>query len=575
MSYIGRMDQQVKVRGYRVELGEIEAAIMQHSTVKQCAVLVREDDATGKRLVAYVVYTEGGSVSVAEMREHLRAKLPEYMIPSTFMGLSHLPMTANGKLDRKALPAPGIEQSATEEDQARTPVEEILCSIWADVLKVEGVGRQQDFFELGGHSLLATQVISRVREAFDVEVGLKALFESPTVAGLAEAVERERGAGRRVEESPIVAVSRERELPLSFAQLRLWFIHQLEPDSPAYNVLRAVHLRGELNISALTQGLWEIARRHEVLRTRFEVRDGEPVQIISEPCEVDLPVRDISNVVEGEREKLGHQIAEREAARPFDLGQGPVWRAALIRMGAEEHVLLLSLHHVASDGWSTGVLVKEFCELYEAHRRGVIAALSELPVQYADFAVWQRERLKDGVINEQLHYWVKHLEAAPELLRLPYDKKRPKVQSFAGGTHAFTLDEKLTSRATDLCRAEGVTLFMPLLAAWQTLLYRYSGQEDICVGTPIANRNRAETEGLIGFFINTLVMRVDLRGNPPFREVLKRVRRVALDAYANQDVPFEKIVEELQPERSLSRAPLFHVWFTLGNVPMSEFKMAD
>ena len=475
-----------------------------------------------------------------------------------------MPMTANGKLDRKALPAPGIEQSATEEDQARTPVEEILCSIWADVLKVEGVGRQQDFFDLGGHSLLATQVVSRVREAFDVEVPLKALFERPTVAGLAEAVERERREGRRADAPPIVAVSRDRELPLSFAQQRLWFIHQLEPDSAAYNIPHAVRLLGRLQVAALAEALGQIALRHEVLRTRIEQREGRPHQVIDEAGVVELRLWDVSRLGETGREQQAREVARREGARAFDLERGPVWRAAVVKLSEEDHVLMLNIHHIASDGWSTGVLVREFTSLYEQYISGRQAALAELEVQYADYAVWQREWLQGEVLQEQIDYWRNQLEDA-SVLELPTDRPRPAVATHRGAAVPFTLSAELTQQLRQVSRQHGVTIFMTLLAAFQVVLSRYSRQDDVVVGTDVANRNRVETESLIGFFINQLVLRTDLSANPTFERLLASVRETTLGAYAHQDVPFEKLVEELQPERDLGRSPLFQVKLVLQN----------
>ena len=566
IEFLGRIDHQVKVRGYRIELGEIEAALLSHTEVHEALAVAREDGKGGQALVGYLVLREGAELDVRQLHGFLKERLPEYMVPSAFVSLDNFPLTPNGKLDRKALPAPSIEQAATDIDEARSPVEEILCSIWADVLRAESVATRQNFFELGGHSLLATQVISRVREAFNVEVPLRALFESPTVAGIAEVIEREKSAGRIVEAPPIVAVSRDRELPLSFAQQRLWFIHQLEPDSPAYNLPFALRLKGDLDVSALSRSLADIVARHEVLRTRFEMRRGVPVQVIDRPAQVELPVWDVSALQESDRRREARRVVSQGVERPFDLGRGPMWRAGVVRLTADEHILVVNIHHVISDDWSMGVLVKEFTALYEGYRGGRRAELPPLAIQYADYAVWQREWLQGEVLDTRLEYWKKQLDGVA-VLEMPTDRPRPAVAGYKGAREDFHLSAELGEKLRQTSRREGVSLFMSLLAGFQVLLARYSGQPDIAVGTAIAGRNRREIEGLIGLFVNTLVMRVGLGGNLTVRELLSRVRETTLGAYMHQDVPFDKIVEELRPGRSLSHQPLFQVMFTLQNVP--------
>ncbi len=573
IEYLGRRDYQAKVRGYRIEPGEIEAVLGAHEGVRQCAVMVKEDEGGDKRLVAYVVNGEGAP-SEAELRRYLRGRLPDYMVPAAFMELSELPLTPNGKLDRKALPEPATGEGAEKAARHRTPVEEILSGIFAEILRREKVGVEDNFFELGGHSLLATQVISRVREILQTELPLRALFESPTVAGLAEAVERERSAGRRIDAPAIEVVSRERVLPLSYAQQRLWFIQQLEPESAAYNIPSAVRLIGSINLALLRQSLGEIARRHEVLRTRFESRDGHPVQVIDEPVEMVLPICDISHLAAGDGEQRAGEIARQMAQRPFDLERGPVWKAMLVKLNPQDHLLVINMHHVASDGWSTEVMVKEFTALYEGYQQGRSAVLPELEVQYADFAIWQREWLRGEPLEEQLSYWRRQLAGAP-VLELLIDRARPAMTSHRGTKSPFTLSAELSQELKVICRRQGATLFMTLLAAFQTLLHRYTGMTDIVVGTPIANRNRVETEGLIGFFVNMLALRTDLSGKPPFVEVLKRVRGVTLDAFAHQDLPFDKLVEELHPERRLEQTPLFRIALVLQNVPQSSFELPD
>ena len=479
-------------------------------------------------------------------------------------GSRELPLTANGKVDRRALPAP--EGIGVEEYQApRTQTEELLSGLWASVLRVPSVGVHDNFFELGGHSLLATQLASRVRETFGVELPLRELFTRPTVAGLAEHVEAALRGGMRVMVPALVPVSRDQELPLSHAQERLWFLDQLGPGSVAYIVPAAVRLKGWLDVEALQRTLDEVVRRHEVLRTRFIAVDGEPVQVIAPPSRLELPVIDLSELPEEEREAEAHQLAAAEAQRPFDLSVGPLLRVQLLRLREEDHVVLFTMHHIITDGWSTGILVREVAALYEAYIKGHESPLPELEIQYADYAVWQREWLQGEVLEQQLSYWRQQLGEELPVLQLPTDKPRPPVQSYRGRSLGFSLPAELTAELKKLSNAESVTLYMTLLTAFKILLWRYSGQSDVVVGTPIAGRNQLATEGLIGLFVNTLVLRTNLSGDPSFRELLERMREVTLGAYAHQDLPFEKLVEELQPERDMSRSPLFQVVFALHN----------
>jgi amino acid adenylation domain-containing protein len=576
LEFVGRADGQVKVRGYRIELGEVEAALRELEGVSECVVVAREEGVGDKRLVAYVVGVEGKSVEAAGLRRGLRERLPEYMTPSAFVELERLPLTLNGKVDKRALPEPEPEvESGGEYVAPRTPAEEVLCGIWAEVLGVERVGVEDDFFEMGGHSLLATQVVSRVREAFGVEVGLREMFERPRVEGLARAVEEARREGAGLAAPGMARVSRGGELPLSFAQQRLWFLSELEPGSAFYNVPTAVRLSGSLDVAALGRAIQKVVTRHEVLRTRFEVVDGRPIQVIEDVGSVPLKVEDLSGLEEEEREQAAKRLAGEEARRPFDLRRGPLLRVKLLRLAEDEHVVLLTMHHIISDGWSQGVLVKEFASLYSAYREGREPELPELPIQYADFAVWQRGWLQGEVLEKQLGYWREHLSGAPAVLEMPTSRPRGAMQTYRGARESFILSEELSEKLRRLSRREGATLFMTLLAAWKTLLARYSGQEDIVVGTPIANRNRAETESLIGFFVNTLVLRNNLAGTQSFRELLKQVRETTLGAYTHQDLPFEKLVEELQPERSLSHSPLFQVMFVLQNASRGQLELPE
>ncbi len=572
IEYLGRFDHQVKVRGYRIELGEIEAVLAQQEGVGEGAVVVREDEPGDKRLVGYVAAAEGRQLSAAELRERLQKVLPDYMVPSAFVLLDELPKTASGKVNRLALPAPEVGRDALAEKFAapRTPIEELLARIWGEVLKIENVGINDDFFALGGHSLLATQLASRVRESFAVDLPLRALFERPTVAGLAQRVEAAMRAGQGATVQPLVPVARVGDVPLSFAQQRLWFIHKLEPSSSAYNLPVAVRLSGRLNVAALERTLSEIVGRHESLRTSFRMGEGQPVQIIAPHVELSLPVKDLTHLPEDERMKEARELASADARLPFDLERGPLYRLALLRLGEEEHVLLFTMHHIVSDGWSMGVLVREVAELYRAFAEGEPSPLPPLPIQYADFAHWQRTHLAGEVLETHWQYWKRQLGGTLPVLELPTDRPRAAVQSFGGASETLSLPASLAEGLNTLARREGVTLFMLLLAAFKATLHRYTGQTDIIVGSPIANRNRIETEGLIGFFVNTLALRTDLSGDPSFLELLKRVRTAALEAYAHQDMPFEQLVEQLQPDRSMNRHPLFQVMFQLGNAPMSE-----
>jgi amino acid adenylation domain-containing protein len=573
LEFLGRIDHQVKLRGFRIELGEIEAMLTQHPTVQQAVVTLKREQADNEQLVAYVVPSESETIALEPLREYLKSKLPEYMVPALFVELEALPLTVNGKVDRKALPAlEGSELStAIEYVPPKTPTEELLAQLWSEVLNKEQIGIRDNFFELGGHSLLATQLISRVREVFKVELPLRALFEQPTIGGLAQALQRgERAA------SPIVPAERdEQRLPLSFAQQRLWFLAQLEGPSATYNMPMALRLTGDLDIAALPHCLAKIVQRHEVLRTHFAVVDGVGVQIIASHLEVFLPLIDLQELSEPIRQIELQRLLIQEAQQPFDLSTGPLLRLTLLCLAPEEHVLMLTMHHIVSDGWSMGVLVQEVAALYQAYITDMPVTLPRLPIQYADFAHWQRQWLQGEVLQAHVDYWKEQLVGVPPLLELPTDHPRPAIQSFQGSRLSFGIPAALTQKLQKLSHQHGVTLFMTLLGAYSILLSRYSGQQDIVIGSPIANRNRGETENLIGFFVNMLALRIDLGDNPSFEQLLERVRQVALGAYAHQDLPFEQLVEELQPERSLSRSPLFQVAFALQNAPMDALQLPE
>jgi amino acid adenylation domain-containing protein len=573
IEFLGRSDDQVKIRGFRIELGEIERTLEQHPAVRQAIVLVREDELGEKRLVAYVAAEAEVRPTANELHDFLKDKLPQHMVPAVFVMLEAFPLTANGKVDRRALPAPDGGRAELGEAfvACRTSTEELLAEIWGQVLGVNQIGVYDNFFRLGGHSLLATQVVSRVREAFQLEIPLRRLFEAPTIAGLAETIEACRGA--QLQAPPIVPIPRDGELPLSFAQQRLWFIDQLERGNSVYNFPAAVRLKGALNLVALKQSLNEIVKRHEVLRTTFAIVEGRPVQVIAPHLMLTLPIVDLRELPETERETEVQRLATNEARRPFDLAEGPLVRATVLRLDENEHVGLLTMHHIVSDGWSIGILIREVAILYEAFSSGRPTLLPELPIQYADFAHWQQHWLEGEVLENQLTYWKQQLGGAPPLLELPADHPRPRVQTFRGAHQSLTLPKNINDGLKALSRQQGVTLFMTLLAAFKILLHSYTSQNDLIIGTPIANRNRLEIEGLIGFFVNTIVLRTNLSGDPSFLELLRRVREVCLGAYAHQDLPFERLVEELHLARNLSRNPLFQVMFVLQNARLDTWEL--
>ncbi|GAB1537494.1 hypothetical protein NUACC21_01380 [Scytonema sp. NUACC21] len=465
-------------------------------------------------------------------------------------------------VDRKALPDPDRQSQVSQDFVApRTPIEEMLASIWASLLQLDRVGIHDNFFTLGGHSLLATQLMSRVQSTFAVELPLRSLFELPTVAALAESIATAQQSQQSQQTPPIVRVPRQLKMPVSFAQQRLWFLQQFEPESGFYNIPVAVRFQGQPNIIALEHSLNHIISRHEALRTNFIQVDGQPMQVIASSTPLSLTVVDLQQLDTTEGEITCQQLIAVEAVRPFDLATDLLVRASLFQLQPTEHVLLLVMHHIVSDAWSMGVLVRELATVYQAICNELPIALPELPIQYADFAVWQQQWLQGEVLAKQMEYWQQQLAGAPSLLELPTERSRPAIQTYTGATKRFLLSPQLSEKLVVLSQKQEVTLFMTLLAAFQTLLYRYTGQTDICVGTPIANRNRKETEELIGVFVNTLVLRSNLSGNPSFGDLLSRVREVALGAYAHQDLPFEQLVEQLQPERSLSYTPQVWLYF--------------
>ncbi|MEH2037877.1 amino acid adenylation domain-containing protein [Nostoc sp.] len=574
IEFIGRSDYQVKIRGFRIELTEIEAVLSQHPSVKEAVIVAPDLELGQKYLAAYVVPSQESPYQVDELRSYLRTKLPDYMLPSSFVMLTALPLTPSGKIDRQALPAPDQARPTAKSFVApRTPVEEVLVGIWSEILGIKQVSIHDNFFDLGGHSLLATQLVSQVREAFQVELRLRSLFETPTIAGLAELIETAIRSGQNSATMLINQVKREGELPLSFAQQRLWFLNQMEPDNPFYNISRAVLLKGSLNVAALEQSINEIVRRHEVLRTSFTDVEGRAVQEIASALNIKLLIIDLGKLSPEEQEVEIWRLASSQARQAFNLTEDALLRTSLLRLQEEEHVLVFTIHHIVADGWSAGVIVREVAALYESFSSGKPSSLPDLTIQYADFAIWQRQWLQTEVQLSQMAYWKQQLGGKLPVLQLPTDRPRPAIQTFRGRKQSWQIPKVLTEALKSLSRREAVTLFMTLLAAFKTLLYRYTNQADILIGSPIANRNRSEIEPLIGFFVNTLVLRTDLSSNPSFKELLRRVREVTLDAYAHQDLPFEQLVEELQPERNLSHTPLFQVMLILQNAPMEVLKL--
>ncbi len=574
IDFLGRFDHQVKIRGFRIELGEIEAVLGEQAGVEQVLVVARETPA-GLRLAAYVVSAAPTAPTAAELRQLARLKLPEYMVPPDYVFLAELPLNANSKVDRKALPEPQ-KRSAKDGDftAPRTPIEELLSNIWCELLGQKQCDIDLSFFELGGHSLLATQLISRLQASLGLELQLRTLFEESTIRQLGAVIDTElRGDSANVE--PINRAPREGELPLSYAQQRLWFLHQLMPDSPAYNMPLALRLEGRLMIAALERAFVEVLQRHESLRTTFFLGAAGPAQVITRLGPWRLPLVDLADLSPEDREVETGRLVGEEAALLFDLTSGPLIRTRMLRQAAERHVLLITLHHVISDGWSMGLLSQELGELYSAYSTGQDSPLAKLPVQYVDFAAWQRQWLEGGPAEVQLKYWRHKLADAPPLLELPTDRPRPALQSLRGGTLGFELSVAVTEALEALGRRCGATLYMVILAAFQTLLMRISRQQDIVVGSPIAGRSRLEIEPLIGFFVNTLVLRSDLSGNPSFEAFLANVRAVALEAFAHQDLPFEWLVEELQPERALSYSPLFQVMLAFQNLPSAPTAVGD
>jgi syringomycin synthetase protein SyrE len=572
LEYLGRNDFQVKIRGFRIELGEIENALVACPGIREAVVIAREDsqgDAENKRLVAYVC---GEPVPAEQLRSTLLSGLPEYMVPSAFVHLDALPLTANGKLDRRALPEPGQESLASKAYEAPLGDTEIaIAEIWKGLLHLDQVGRHDGFLELGGHSLLAVQLLSRLRRKLGARITLRELFDAPTVRGLAALVH----SASPNEAASIPLANRSGRLPLSFSQQRLWFLDHLDHAAgAAYHLPLALRLTGSLDKAALQATLDRLVARHETLRTRFELVDGEPVQKIA-PADYrfQLEQQDLRSMPADERSITLKRLGQVNATQLFDLNQGPLMRGHLVQLADEEHVLFMTLHHIVSDGWSNSVLAREVSVLYSAFAQGQKDPLPPLALQYVDYAAWQRKSLEGPALQAQIDFWRQHLEGAPALLNLPLDRPRPAIQSYAGGIVDYAFSVSLSAELRAFSQAQGSTLFMVLLAGWSVLMSHLSGQHDVVVGTPVANRQRPELEALIGFFANTLALRVDTGRDSRVDELLARIKDQTLAAYSHQDLPFEQVVSALQPTRSMSHSPLFQVMLSLNNTPPAPLQL--
>ncbi|MGH7831901.1 MAG: condensation domain-containing protein, partial [Candidatus Binatia bacterium] len=575
IEFLGRIDNQVKIRGFRVEFGEIEAVLRKHPLVQDALVALASAPALN-RLVAGLVPRESAALNVDDLRAFAAKMLPEYMVPSVFVVLDSLPLTPSGKVDRRAL---SLETDAHAEPSKtyvppRTPTEEQIARIWSDVLRLERVGRSDHFFELGGHSLLAIQALSRIRTELAADIPLRAIFESPTVEGLAERLEQAKTQGRQPDDTiPGVSERSPNGSRLSFSQTRMWFMDQIAPESAAYNIAVPIRFTGALRKEALKRSVDELVRRHESLRTTFQNTADELVQVVTPELALEMPEIDLRGIPEPLRLEEAKRLLREEASQPFDLERGPLFRVLLVRLAEDDQVLLLSMHHAVSDQWSLGIIAHEIASLYNAFSQALPASMDPSPVQYADFAVAESRRLTGERWERQLAYWKKQLSGL-QPLELPTDHPRPSIQTFHGAHDQLSLTKELVEELKKLGVEENATLFMVFLTAFKALLLRYSGRHDVAVGSPIANRNRTEWERVIGTFVNVLVLRTDLSGNPTFREVLRRVREVALDAFAHQEMPFDKLVEELQPTRDTSRSPLVQVLFNFHNPPPGKIDLA-
>ncbi len=561
LEYLGRLDNQIKLRGFRIELGEIETVLSQHQAIQE-AIVVLDDSGRNPRLAAYVTLSRPVDDISRLLSSWLKTRLPDYMVPTSFAVLESFPLTPNAKIDRKALPAPHLSNEA-EPQAPQTETEHLLCSLWSRVLSLPITSRLSHFFESGGHSLLATQLLSRIRESFDLDMPLQILFERPRLSEQAEWLDRQQAGTKLTEVQP---VPEGEAWTLSFAQQRLWFLTQLEGQNPTYNISAALRLAGVLNVRALVRSLTALVERHQSLRICFPVVEGVP-RIEQRPVYNPLGITDLSGLLKAEQDSQVNEWIARHAQSPFELSAGPLFRLHLLRRNEEEHILLFNMSHIISDGWSLGVLVRDWTKIYSAYAKGQRPNLPALPLQYTDYAAWQRKWLQGSGLAAEIAYWLRRLRGAPALLQLPTDHPRPARQQHHGGSATFVVPAELALEIRRFSQSNNLTIFMTMLGAFNVLLYRYSGQEDICIGVPVANRNHSQLEDLVGLFLSTLVLRSRISEHGSFQQLMPYVRRTALDAFAHQNVPFELLVEKLRPQRSLSYQPVFQVMFNLINFP--------
>ena len=577
IEFIGRIDTQVKIRGYRVEIGEIETTLQSHLNILN-AIVIPKNTQFGIQLNAFIVLKDLEIMDFLEIKAFLTLTLPDYMIPANFYFLKEFPRTPAGKIDRRKLSELNTNFNFSRKpEEFFNPVEEVLGNIWKDILDISLIGLDDNFFDLGGHSLSATQLISRIREAFLVEISLRDFFETPTIRDLARLIETAKNEVNNQLIPPLFVEQQKDIIPLSFAQQRLWFLDQLSPGNLFYNIPVALRFIGNLDLDALKWSINKLIQRHEILRTVFKNENGIPVQVILDTQDVDYSFHDLYTNDSQARDQQALSIIQEGIKQPFDLNKGPLFRIFVIRINVLEHMCLFMMHHIVTDGWSMMIMVKELAHFYKVYISDPNSTanyqLDHLSIQYSDYAIWQKKWLSNEILNNQLAYWKEQLSDIPRIINLPLDRPRPAIQSSKGATFSFTFPEKLLAPLQKLIRESGVTNYMVLLTAFQVLLHRYTGQDDILVGTPIANRNRKEIESLIGFFVNTLVIRTRFADQITFRELLKQVRTNTIDAYTYQDLPFELLVETLQPERDLSHTPIFQVAFSLQNYEINSLSL--
>ncbi|MBF0399051.1 MAG: amino acid adenylation domain-containing protein, partial [Desulfobacterales bacterium] len=557
IEYIGRIDNQVKLRGFRIELGEIESILSKNPDVRESVVIL-----SNEQLIAYVT---GILDNPNDLKRYLKTYIPDYMIPSSIIILNEMPLMPNGKIDRKALPKPEENRLNKNEAIPKTPAEELLLNLCRLLLKKPYLSIEDNFFESGGHSLLATQFVSRISQSFGIDISIRAIFEYPVLKDLAGYIEQ---VNKPYLIPLITPIEKRDRYPLSHAQKRLWFLYKLEPENPTYNMPASLKLKGRLDLEAFKGALRYVISRHDSLRMCFLTEDGIPyVSLISSDISVNVIALNQIDGIE--------KLIFSHANEPFDLEKGPLLKVTLIKTSSDEHILLFNMHHIISDGWSIGIMINELSHIYESLIKNDKILLTDIKIQYQDFADWQNRWLTGDILNNQLAYWKEKLKNAPDLLMLPYDHIRPAIQTYRGNHISIDISKELSDKINKLSQTNGVTLFMTLLSAFKVLLYKYSGQEDILIGSPIANRGNKQIDNLIGFFVNTLVLRTHVDGEISFIDLLKDVRKTCLDAYINQDVPFEHIVEHLNVQRSLSYSPLFQVMFTMQNTPIEEFRLTD